>query len=233
VRANINSKAKTSKGLDVASLLRCQGEIKVASQTGKVINLKPDQQRRLAAAIDRFYSSAELAGTLKEFVNLIDQGCADAYFYAGCIYEDGGGGVEQDLDKARFYYQKSIEESGAVEAYLGLAKFYYYGMGVERDYVRAFEYYKIVDEDTGNVLAQLMLGLMYQHGQGVQKDLTRAREYFRRAIDKGNVYAIQHLAFLEEELGNRLKGIWLRIKAGFLAFNVARKNPKDPRLRRG
>lgn len=206
----------------------------MASETGKkVIEFPAYRPRRLEAAIDAFYKSDDLATTLKEFIELIDEGYKEAYFFAGCIYEEGGGGVKQDLHKASFYYQKSIEESGAVEAYLGLAKFYYYGMSVEPDYTKAFEYYSIVDEDTDNAIAQLMLGRMYQHGQGTKKDLAKAREYYNKAVAKGNVYAMQNLAFLEEELGNWLKGLWLRLKAGFMAFNIGRKNMKDVRLRRG
>lgn len=209
------------------------GGIRVVFGRNKVVELPADQSCRLAAAIDRFYTSDDLAASLEEFVGLIDVGCADAYFFAGCIYEEGGGGVERDLDKARFYYQKAIEESGAVEAYLGLAKFYHYGMGVKRDYVKAFEYYTIVNQDTGNAIAQLMLGKIHHYGQGTKKDLVKARDYYNLAIAKGNVYAIRGLASLEAEQGNHIKSLWLRLKAGLIAFNIGRKNLRDARLRRG
>lgn len=209
------------------------GEIRVASETSKLIGFPEQHPHRLAAAMDKFYNSDDLSGALKEFVNLIDEGCKDAYFFAGCIYEEGGGGVKKDLDKALFYYQKAIEETGAVEAYLGLGKFYYYGMGVRQDYVKAFEHYSVVDKDTDNAIAQLMLGKMYQHGQGVKKDLQKARGYYDRAIAKGNVYAIRNLASLEAEEGNPLKSLWLRLEAGLMAFNIGRKNMKDTRLRHG
>ncbi len=205
----------------------------MASEASKLVNFPENQDRCLTTAMDRFYYSDDLAGALKEFISLIDEGCKDAYFFAGCIYEEGGGGIEKDLEKALFYYQKAIEEAGTVEAYLGLGKFYYYGMGVKQDYAKAFRYYSIVDEDLANPIAQLMLGRMYQHGQGVNKNLKKAREYYYKAIAKGNVYAIQNLAFLEAEEGNRLKSLWLRLKAGLIAFNIGRKNMRDARLRRG
>lgn len=205
----------------------------MGSETSKLIGFPEQQPRRLAAAMDRFYNSDDLSGALKEFVNLIDEGCKDAYFFAGCIYEEGGGSVEKDLEKARFYYQKAIEETGAVEAYLGLGRFYYYGIGVKQDYAKAIEYYSVVDEDTDNAIAQLMLGKMYQHGYGVKKDFGKARKYYNRAITKGNVYAIQNLALLEAAEGHQVKSLWLRLKAGFMAFNIGRKNIKDARLRAG
>lgn len=205
----------------------------MASKTSKLIGFPEQHPRRLAAAMEKFYHSDDLAGALKEFVNLIDEGCKDAYFFAGCIYEEGGADVEKDLEKALFYYQKATEETGAVEAYLGLGKFYYYGMGVKQDYAKAFEYYSIVDKDADNAIAQLMLGKMYQRGQGAKRDVIKAREYYNKAIAKGNVYAMQNLAFLEKELGNELRGLWLRAKAGFMAFNIGRKNMKDVRLRGG
>ena len=214
-------------------LLRCPGEIQVASVTNKLVGFPEQHPRRLAVAMDKFYNSDDLSGALKEFVSLIDEGCKDAYFFAGCIYEEGGGNVAKDLEKALFYYQKAIEEAGTVEAYLGLGKFYYYGMGVKQDYAKAFGYYSIVGEDSDNPIAQLMLGKMYQHGHGVNQDLKKAREYYNKAIAKGVVYAIQNLAFLEAEEGNRLKSLWLRLKAGLIAFNIGRKNMKDVRLRAG
>lgn len=183
--------------------------------------------------MEKFYHSEDLSGALKEFISLIDEGCKDAYFFAGCIYEEGGDGVEKDLEKSRFYYQKAIEESGSVEAYLGLGKFYYYGIGVEQDYAKAFEYYSVVDEDADNAIAQLMLGRMYQHGQGIKKDLHKSRSYYNRAIAKGNVHAISNLSSLEAEEGRKLKSLWLRIKAGYLAFKIGSKNMRDVRLRRG
>lgn len=203
------------------------------SETGKLVHFPEQQANRLAAAMDKFYNSDDLSEALEDFMSLIDEGCKDAYFFAGCIYEEGGGGVNKDLGTARFYYQKAIEEAGTVEAYLGLGKFYYFGMGVQQDYHQAFSYYSVVDEDIDNAIAQLMLGRMYRHGHGVQKDLKKARDYYGRAIAKGNVYALRELASVETEEGNWLRGAWLRVKAGLMAFGIGRKNMRDVRLRSG
>jgi len=205
----------------------------VASETSKLIGFPEQHPRRLEAAMEKFYNSDDLSGALKDFIGLIEDGCKDAYFFAGCIYEEGGRGVAKNLEKALFYYQKAIEETGAVEAYLGLGKFYYYGIGVKQDYAKAFGYYSVVDEDTDNAIAQLMLGKMYQYGHGTKKDLQKARSYYDRAIGKGNVYAMRNLASLEAEEGHQLKSLWLRLKAGYLAYKIGNKSMRNVRLRRG
>lgn len=203
------------------------------SSTNSVVEFPVPSAQRLEAAIKLFDTRQDPTRALREFLALIDEGCHEAYFFAACLFEDGGHGIEKDLEKALFYYRKSIDEFGYTEGYLALGRFYYYGISVPSDYKKAFEYYAVVADQKDNAIAQLMLGRMYQRGEGVEKDLIKARSYYDKAIADGNVYAIQNLAFLEEELGHRFRGLWLRIKAGLIAFNIGGKNMKDARLRRG
>lgn len=196
----------------------------------KISTFPGNRDQRLESAVNT-YDKGDYAAALPKFINLINDGCKEAYEFVGYIYEEGGGGVEQDLQKAAFYYKKSIEEFGALEAYLGLGRLYYHGDGVERDYAKAFELYSTVHEETDNPIAALMLGRMYQFGEGLTKDLVKAQEYYQKAANKGYVFGLTYQAILETELGNYLKGLWLRMKAAFLAFIISLKNPKDRKLR--
>lgn len=189
--------------------------------------------QRLDAVINRLRSVPDPTPYLPEVMALIELGCDEAYYFAGCIYEEGGTEVKSDLEKALFYYQKSVSEYGYVEGYLALGRFYYYGIGVPKDYKKAFEYFSTVAESEDNPIANMMLGMLHQYGLGVDKSLNIAKDYYEKAVLKGNVYAIQKLAFLEEELGHRIKGLWLRLRAGITAYSVGRKNMKDEWLRRG
>ena len=208
------------------------GETPVPFQINKVVNLPLTDDQRLDRAIALFDSGDDLAHALKEFVSLIDKGNKEAYYFSGCIYEEGANGVEQDLGKARFYYEKSVEELGYVEGYLALGRLYFYGIGVNQDYAKAFEYYAVVRAQKDNPIAHLMLGTMHHYGFGVNKDSTKAREYYNKAAIMRNVYAIRNLGILEGEQGHLLRGLAMRVKAGIMAFSIGLRNMKDGRLRR-
>lgn len=168
---------------------------------------------------------------LEKCLLLIDEGCTEAYVFAGAFYEKGSKGIDVDFSKARFYYERSIEECGAVEAYLGLARIYYYGRGVEVDHCKALSFYERVVNETDNAVASLMLGRIYEQGLCLERNLEKAKEYYQRAWDAGHVLGLTHLGLIEQKTGNYLRGILLRIRAGYLGFKTAVKNPYDWRLR--
>lgn len=195
-----------------------------------ILRFPNGDNQRFKRALD-LYSARRYADALTESIALIDDGYGHAYTLAGAIYEEGGNGVQKDLEKALFYYQKAVDEVGAVEGWLALGRLHYFGKGVPQDYQKAFYYYSIVAEDTENAVACLMLGRMYKDGSGVKKDLTKARTYLVKAIEMGAVFALTYLGLLEQECGNFVRGIFFRGKAAYLAFRITRKDPDDPRLR--
>lgn len=203
-----------------------QGELQ-----GKIIDFPGSPNQRLQVAMNS-YAREDYAAALPRFLALIDEGCSDAYVFVGSIYEMGCGGVNQDLEKASFYYQKSVEEFGAVEAYLALARFYYFGKGVDQDYKKALDYYSIVDEESHHPVAALMLGRMHQYGHGVEKDMVKAKAYYETTANKGYVMGLTYLGQLEQETGKYFRGLLLRIKAGILAFRIGRRDIHDSRFRR-
>ena len=105
-------------------------EICDVRETRKIVEFPVNRSQRLEAAIALYYSGTDPVAALKEFLVLIDEGSFEAYYFAGCLYEEGEGDVEEDLDKALFYYQKSVEEFGYLEGCLALGRLYYHGIGV-------------------------------------------------------------------------------------------------------
>lgn len=199
-------------------------------QETKILNFPETKNQKIQNAINNF--GIEAADTaLREFIKLIDDGCDEAYAFVGAIYECGGENVNQDYEKALFYYEQSVERYGAVEAYLGLVRIYYYGLGVERDCCKAFEYCTTLVEETDNMYANYVIGKMYMDGCCVEKDSSKAKEYFTKAWESGYVFGLTSLGLLEQSLGNIVKGWYLRIKAGFIAFMIARENVDDRRIR--
>lgn len=192
----------------------------------------PKSDNSLFQSAVETYGRGKYGEALAQCVQLIDNGYGHANTLAGAIYEKGGAGVTQDFEKALFYYQKAVDDVGAVEAWLALGRFYYFGKGTKKDHRRSFEMYSAVDEDTGNPIAWLMLGRLYREGVGIEKNLAKSREYLEMAADRGYVFAFTHLSQLESECGNYLKSIWLRCKAVYLAIRISHANPRDPKLRR-
>jgi TPR repeat protein len=177
------------------------------------------------------YADGEYSNALKLAISLIDDNYKHAYTLAGMIYEKGGGDVIRNIDNALFYYNKAIEEIGAVEAYLALGRMYYFGKGVTRDFDKAFDYYSTVDKDIDNPVAWIMLGQMYQNGYGTKKNINKAKDYYIRAAKRGYIFGLTFLGLLEQECGRPIKGWYYRLKAGWLAYLIALNDPHDSRLR--
>lgn len=184
----------------------------------------------LQKAMDLFsHDSADQA--LAEFVKLIDQGNDEAFSFVGNLYESGGRNVERDYSKAKFYYEQSVERVGAVAAYLGLVRIYYYGLGVERDCCKAFEYCTVLAEEADHPYANFFIGRMYMEGCCVDKNIEKSKEFFKKAWDQDYVFGLTYLGIAEQKSGYMLRGWMCRIKAGILAFRIGRKNINDARIR--
>ena len=195
-----------------------------------IIEFPRTENESIRKAIDLFgRDTADLA--LAEFKILIDQGYDEAFSLVGNLYECGGRNVECDYAKARFYYEQSVERVGAVAAYLGLIRIYYYGLGVERDCCKAIEYCKFLAKEADHPYANFYIGRMYMEGCCMDKDLERSKEFFKKAWDRGHVFGLTYLGIVEQKTGHRLRGWLYRIKAGILAFRIGRKNINDARIR--
>lgn len=199
--------------------------------SSKIIEFPASLEKRLQSALDD-EAKGNYSSALKKFIALIDAGCPAAFGFVGGYYELGAPDIERDYEKARFYYERDIEEYGSREAYLGLARLYYFGRGVDRDYCKAFEYYDlVVKEAEHNGVAYLMLGQMYQYGQCADKDLQKAKDCYQKAWRKGYVLGLTYLGKLEQEMGHPVRGWLHRLRAGFVGYRIARKDPHDSRFR--
>jgi TPR repeat protein len=205
----------------------------VSSDDGKVVKLRPRHDTRLETAIKAFDSGDDSPDLFREFVDLIDHGFKEANYFVGCMYEDGTNGVEKNPHHALHYYQKSIEGYGYLEGYLAVARLLYHGDVVSRDYDKAFQYYEHVVSNCDSPVALFMLGRMYQQGAGVAQDLSKARSLFLRAMATGSVYAMINMALLEAQEGHWIRSLMLRARASVCTFLIARRNPRDARLRGG
>lgn len=67
------------------------------------------------------------------------------------------------------------------------------------NYDKAFEQF-LIAANQGHTTAQRMLGYCYRHGYGVQKNLELSKTWYKKAVDKGDEYAIEcYNDLLEDE----------------------------------
>ena len=58
------------------------------------------------------------------------------------------------------------------------------------NYDKAFQQFQIA-ANQGHTTAQRMVGYCYRYGYGVNKNLTQAKTWYKKAVDKGDEYAIE------------------------------------------
>jgi TPR repeat protein len=147
----------------------------------------------------------------------------------GYIYELGGGGVAQDLNAAKRWYMRAIEEVDDDYAYLGLARMALEGYSDAGSPSDAIDYLSKAC-DANNPVAFTMLGIRYHFGETVPKDLHQAAKLYERACEQGYVLPLKYMSKLKMEQGHYLAAIQLRLKAVMAAMRLAFKDPSDPGL---
>ena len=134
-----------------------------------------------------------------------DQGCADAQFAMGRLYEIGyigtgelnSSGEMQLTDK---HYAESLSfysnaaKQGHADALYALGAIYEYGKGFDIDYKLAMDYYK-KSALLNNPMAQYAVGCLYANGNGVTKDLQEGVRWFERAISNAPDESREYLRF--------------------------------------
>ncbi|CAI2193688.1 20121_t:CDS:2, partial [Funneliformis geosporum] len=71
--------------------------------------------------------------------------------YNLAIFYQNGWGIEQNLEKAFYLYQKSADQNNSNSQY-SLGELYYYGIGIKKDINKAFKWYEKSANQENNVL---------------------------------------------------------------------------------
>jgi TPR repeat protein len=204
------------------------GRKKLATKDN-ILKLSINQEKSYDEAVDAYFSG-DCLFAFNEAVSLINQNFDRANLLLGYIYESGCKEVPRNMEHAFFYYKQAAEKVGVIEAWLRLGRMYFYGDGVAQNYHEAYECYKWVNSNRDNNIAKLMLARMYHMGLGVETNFELALDFYRSAAMTGNVYAIKNWGLLEQQKGNILKGLALRVKAVVMSFLIAYKDINDSRL---
>ena len=110
----------------------------------------------------------------------------------GMFYNTGLGGIEQNYEKAVYYFSKAAEKHD-VHALFNLARSYCLGRGVERDVVKAAELFAQAAR-LGHTKGQSSLGKLYMDGKGVAKDYQKAVYWLSLAADSNEKESFYPLA---------------------------------------
>ncbi len=136
------------------------------------------------------YEAGEYVRARRLLEPLARAGDARAQFKLGVLYSEGWG-VEQNLDRAIYWYRRSAE-AGLPKAQYNLAHVHLTrimsGRYTEEDVEQALHWFEKAAA-TGMARATSALGGMYWGGFGVKEDPVRARSYFESAAAMGNARA--------------------------------------------
>ncbi|MBJ9901929.1 sel1 repeat family protein [Acinetobacter bereziniae] len=113
----------------------------------------------------------------------------------GMMYEQGHG-VEQDIEKARYWYQKTANQNDHCgQLHLGLL--FKAGKGVEKDLEEALQWISKAATN-GNADALTVLGEMYELGEGVEQSFAEAAILYRKAAKQRHAVAPYKLGLMYE-----------------------------------
>ncbi|MCB1662202.1 MAG: tetratricopeptide repeat protein [Pseudomonadales bacterium] len=187
----------------------------------------PSHDEKWHEAVGMF-RSGDRAGALFLFQRLAKEGCSPALVEIGNIYEQGGGGIERDVDKAIEWYSRSVKVLDDPKAHLGLGRLYLQCGKTDDDYFNAYHHFSLL-ESTQEMGAFYGLGVIHDLGLGVSRDTVVAVRYYQQACQLGHVLAARNLARITLK-SNPFKGIVLWLISCWKIWRLALKNPSDPRL---
>lgn len=146
---------------------------------------------------------AAVTADTMEILSRAENGDYNAQCYLGHLYLSGKGG-EQDFEKARYWYQRVIDQEGAdakivAHAHLVLGVLFNSGKGGKTCHKTALRCFETAAKQ-GYTDAHINLGLMYAKGIGVAKDLQQALYWWRLAEEKGHPTAATYVRQLKKKM---------------------------------
>lgn len=152
-----------------------------------------------------FYSNTQvIAGCPEDLLNRAEQGDYNAQCYIGHLYLSGKD-VPQDFSKARYWYQRVINQQSAdaqivAHANLVLGMLYKNGKGGKQSYEDAMHCFQLAAQQ-GYTDAHINIGLLYAKGLGTKRDLQKALYWWQQAAEKGHPTAPGYVRQLKQKIG--------------------------------
>lgn len=137
-------------------------------------------------------------------LRVADDGNSDMQTHVAYLYLTGKDGVEQDFEKARYWFKRLIDEQAADgqlmgNAYLRMGILYNHGKGGPVDYQKAMACY-IKASQLGYYDAHYNIGCLYLNGLGVKKDYQKALRWLEVAAEHHHTHASQLIQHIRKKL---------------------------------
>ena len=152
--------------------------------------------RPVGAVSSRIQPDPNLSDVIRRIETQALQGDGEAQHDLAAIYTAGHGGVEQNFEKAAFWFRESSAQNIANARY-NLGVLYHQGLGVERDLDKALYWYREAAK-LDHAEAQYNLGIAHIEGIGTDYNPQLAAEFFERAANNGIVEAAYNLGLIHE-----------------------------------
>ncbi len=120
-------------------------------------------------------------------------GLPSAQYKLGGMYASGDLGLPQDIQKARFWFEKASKKKDA-RALFALGVMALEGVGEKKDEAKGVRLVRKAAE-LGEPHAQYNMGIFYSQGRGVKRDFQKAFKWFSRAAAQGDPKAMRELGF--------------------------------------
>ncbi len=166
--------------------------------------------------VSRIQSDDSLPENIKSIQTQAFSGNAEAQHDLAAVYTAGLKGVDQDFDRAAFWFREA-SDNGIANARYNLGVLYHQGLGKERDLARALYWYREAAK-LNHAEAQYNLGIAHIEGIGTEYNPQLASAYFERAANNGIMEAAYNLGLIYD---NGLMGqskpdealLWYKIAA--------------------
>lgn len=144
-------------------------------------------------------------------LKIADQGNVEHQSYVAKLYLTGKNDVQKDYEKARYWYQRVIDNQNGdakivAHANLFMGILYNSGKGGKQCYITAMKCFKAAAKQ-GYYDAHISIGKMYANGLGVDKDYDQAMYWWKLAAENKHPSAPTLINLLEKEINNQVAAI--------------------------
>jgi TPR repeat protein len=168
----------------------------VAFKQDPQIQKAVQSERSTAPLLSRLQPDSQLPASVKQVEAQAFKGNAEAQHDLAAIYTAGHAGVDQNFDKAAFWFREA-SESDIANARYNLGVLYHQGLGRDRNLDRALYWYREAAK-LNHAEAQYNLGIAHIEGIGTEYNPRLAAAFFERAANNGIMEAAYNLGLIYE-----------------------------------
>ncbi len=169
---------------------------KAVIEEAKVEKQLIDDWKNLTPIAERISPDEDLPKIIKQVEAKAFEGVAEAQHDLAAIYIAGHAGVEQNYDRAIFWFKEAAARNIANARY-NLGVLYHQGLGINQNLDEAIKWYRAASH-LGHPEARYNLGIAHIEGIGTSYDPVLAAAYFEKAAAGGVMEAAYNLGLIYE-----------------------------------